>query len=71
MIKDNLKTDYHKRLERIKEKFSNAYESWKEEEDDKLRNLYSQNNPINEISKILKRQPNAIKSRLKKFGLLS
>ena len=71
MIKDNLKTDYHKKLERIKEKFSNAYESWKEEEDDKLRNLYSQNNPINEISKILKRQPNAIKSRLKKFGLLS
>ena len=70
IIKNDLETDYHKRLERIKEEFSNAYEPWKEEEDNKLRDLYSQNSSICEISEILKRQPNAIKSRLKKFGLL-
>ena len=67
---DNLKTDYHKRLEKIKERFSNAYESWKQDEDDTLRNLHSEDKSLNEIAKILGRQPSAIKSRLKKSGFL-
>ncbi|MBR9701430.1 ATP-dependent DNA helicase RecQ [Candidatus Pacearchaeota archaeon] len=64
------KTDYHKRLEEIKEKFPNAYEPWEEEEDNKLKDLYSKNILIDEIAQILKRQPSAIRSRLKKVGLL-
>lgn len=59
---------YHKRLEKIKEKFNNAYEPWKKEEDEMLKSLYySDKKSILEISFILKRQPNAIRSRLKKL----
>lgn len=69
IIESDMKTNYHKRLEQIKEKFPNAYEPWKEEEDNKLRNLYLGNASIDEIAQILKRQPNAIRSRLKKHEL--
>ncbi len=70
VVENYIKTNYHKRLEQIKEEFPNAYEPWKEEEDNKLKNLYSENTSIDEIAQILKRQPNAIRSRLKKQGLL-
>jgi ATP-dependent DNA helicase RecQ len=69
LVKSNIKTDYNKRLEEIKGNFSNAYESWKEKEDNELRNLYLKNKTINEISQILKRQPSAIESRLKKIRI--
>ncbi|MBI2057353.1 ATP-dependent DNA helicase RecQ [Candidatus Pacearchaeota archaeon] len=67
---DNLKTEYHRRLEEIKQNFPNAYESWKEEEDIRLKILNSENKTISEIAQILKRQPGAIRSRLMKFGLM-
>ncbi len=70
IIENNVKTDYHKRLEQIKEKYPNAYEPWNEKEDYLLKELYSRNVSVSEIAQILKRQPNAIKSRLEKFGLL-
>ncbi len=66
----NMKTDYHKRLERIKEKFPNAYEPWGGEEDNILRKLFSEDKSISEIARILKRQPGAIRARLMKFELL-
>ncbi|MFH1248937.1 MAG: hypothetical protein V1660_02190 [archaeon] len=62
--------DYLDRVQKIKETFSNAYEPWEKEEEDRLRELFSEESKIKEISKILKRQPGAIKSRLKKIGLL-
>jgi len=68
-FKRNVKTNYHTRLEQIKEKYPNAYEPWEDEEDNKLKNLYLENISINEIAQILKRQPNAIISRLRKQGL--
>jgi len=68
-INNNMKPNYHERLKQIKEKFSNAYEPWEEEEDNKLKSLYLENTSIDEIAQILKRQPNAIKSRLRKQGL--
>lgn len=68
-IKNNLKTTYHERLEQIKEKYSNAYEPWEEEEDNKLKTLYLENISTDKIAQILKRQPNAIRSRLRKQGL--
>lgn len=64
------KKDYHKRLEKIKEKFSNAYEPWEEKDDNKLKELYSKNISVNEIAQILGRQPSAIKSRLRKLEIL-
>jgi len=68
--KDNQETDYHERLREIKNNFSNAYEPWKEEEDSLLKSLHLENKPLSEIAQILKRQPSAIRSRLKKFELL-
>lgn len=68
--KINIKTDYHKRIEQIKKIFSNAYEPWGEGEDNKLKSLYSKDVPIDEIAQILKRQPSAITSRLRKQGLI-
>ena len=67
---NNLKENYHNRLEEIKQNFPNAYESWKEEDDIKLKTLNSENKTISEIAQILKRQPGAIRSRLMKFGLV-
>ncbi|MCH7568395.1 MAG: RecQ family ATP-dependent DNA helicase [Nanoarchaeota archaeon] len=52
VIGNNMKTNYHKRLERIKEKFPNAYEPWKEEEDNKLKNLYIGNTSIDDRAKL-------------------
>jgi len=69
--KISIKTNYHERLEEIKEEFPNAYEPWNEEEDDKLRRLFSKNLPIQALANIFKRQPSAIRSRLRKFGILS
>src|SRR3989344_4636940 len=60
LIENDIKTDYHKRVEQIKEKFPNAYEPWKTEEDNELRKLHLVNTPIDEIAQILKRQSNAI-----------
>ena len=66
---DILETDYHTRLRKIKENYSNAYEPWKEEDDLRLKILNSENKTISEIVQILMRQPGAIRSRLKKLGL--
>lgn len=73
-IGENLDTnkiiDYYSRLKKIKENYTNAYEPWKQEDDEKLKSLISKNKTISEISQILKRQPSAIRSRLKKQGLI-
>ena len=66
----NSKTDYHKRLKRIKENYANAYGPWEKEDDSRLKTLNSENKTISEIAQILKRQPGAIRSRLRKFELI-
>ncbi len=70
-FKNKIKTNYHERLYQIKENFPNAYEPWKQEEDILLRELNAKSKSILEIARILKRQPSAITSRLKKFMILS
>src|SRR3989338_170856 len=57
----------YKSIDRIKEDYLNAYEFWKEEDDDELIRLNYENKTIKEISQILKRQPSAISSRLRKL----
>lgn len=70
-IQDNLKSDYHQRLERVKEEFPNAYKSWELEDDELLKELYlEEKRSVNEISYILKRQPSAIMSRLVRIGVV-
>ena len=63
----NIKTDYHTRIEKIQETSPNAYTSWGQEEDDRLRRLSELSVSITEIARILKRQPSVIESRLKKW----
>jgi ATP-dependent DNA helicase RecQ len=64
------KSRYHKKLEQIKEKFPNAYENWTFEADEKIKKLYREGKSNLELSEIFQRKPGAIRSRLKKLGLV-
>jgi len=69
-IKDISKSNYHERLGKIKEKYPNAYEHWTSEADEKIKRLYHQGKSNSELSKIFERRSGAIRSRLKKLGLI-
>ena len=64
------KSNYHKKLEIIKEKYPNAYEHWTSEADEKMRKLHHQGKSNSELSEIFQRKSGAISSRLKKLGLV-
>jgi len=69
-IKDISKSNYHERLEKIKEKYPNAYEPWTSEADEKIKRLHHQGKSNSELSKIFQRRSSAIRSHLKKLGLI-
>ncbi|MEL6866369.1 MAG: DUF3276 family protein [Bacteroidota bacterium] len=50
--------------------YSRAYETWSKEEDLKLEVLLGDDVPVAEIAAILERQPGAIRSRIRKLGLV-
>lgn len=56
-------------IEEIRQTNANAYNPWSKEEESLLTNFYKENYKVLEIAKKLKRQPGAIRSRLKKLGL--
>ena len=60
-------SDYHERINKIKEIHANAYEAWSEEQDSKLLKLYKKNVPEIALSKIFKKQIGAIRSRIMKL----
>ena len=62
---------WDERLKEIKKSYPRAYESWNEEEERELEQLFKSGLKPSEISKKLKRQPNAIRSRLRRLGLLT
>jgi ATP-dependent DNA helicase RecQ len=68
--KKKRKTGYHERMEQIKNEHSNAYEPWTSEADEIITILYRTGKSHAELSEILGRQPSAIKSRLRKLGLM-
>ena len=57
-------------LEQIRREYPKAYAKWTEEEDIRLRNEYTQGRTANELAKSFQRKPSAIRSRLRKLGLL-
>ncbi len=57
-------------LENIKKSYPNAYNPWTQEDDDILKDLFLKNKTIEELSINFKRKSGAIKSRLKKLGLI-
>ena len=68
-IKDKSKSNYQERLEKIKEKYPNAYEPWTSEADEEIKRLHLEGKSNSELSKIFQRRSSAIRSRLKRLGL--
>ena len=50
--------------------YTKAYAKWTEDEDIRLRNEYIKGKTMSELTNISQRNPGAIRSRLKKVGLL-
>jgi hypothetical protein len=61
---------HQERLQRIKAQFPNAYESWSPEDDGLLSTSFTGGKSVDDLAKVLKRQPSAIRSRLRKLGIL-
>jgi len=67
--KSKKSSKYHKKMEMIKSNHPNAYTRWTSTEEEKLKTLYRDGKNIIQITKILKRQPEGVRKRLKKLGL--
>lgn len=59
------------KLEDVRQTHPKAYERWTLDEDDQLKVKYQEGVSVSELSTYFQRQPNAIRSRLAKLGLLS
>ncbi len=57
-------------VEAIRQRFPKAYEKWGKSEDDELRREFREHIGIEQIAKLHNRKKGAIRSRLKKLGLL-
>jgi broad-specificity NMP kinase len=55
---------------KVRSKYPRAYEKWSKSEEEILDQLYNEGTSIEEISIVLQRQPTALRSRLKKLGIL-
>ena len=63
-------SNYQERINKIRQKYANAYYPWTEIEDQKLIEYFKKNVTIEDISKILQRQPSALKGRLEKLNII-
>ena len=61
---------HQERLQKIKAKFPNAYEPWSAADDDLLKTSIAGGKSVDALAKTLQRQPSAIRSRLRKLGIL-
>ena len=64
----NSSSTYHKRLKRIREEYSHAYDRWSRDEEDELMYLLDQGMKPQQIAQRLRRQPSAIRSRIRRIG---
>lgn len=58
---------YQERIDKIHQKYKNAYNPWDKEEEKELLHLFKKGKTINEIADVLGRQPNAIRGKLIKL----
>ncbi len=65
---DSLKTPLT--FEKIRKEYPKAYEKWTEHDDKLLKLSYQKDQNISELAKLFQRKPGAIRSRLKKIGLI-
>ena len=61
---------YHDRLAEIRSKYPRAYEAWTNEEEAELTRLFTTDPDTQRIAGRLQRQPSAIRSRLRRLGLV-
>ena len=66
---DETPSDYQARLAAIKARYPMAYQPWSAEDDEHLRAMHDAGEPISRMSEEFQRQPSAVRSRLRKFGL--
>ena len=64
------KIDYQKWLEELRLKYPNAYMPWTKSDNNRLKKDFYQEKSIKELSHIFWRKPSAIRSRLRKNGLI-
>lgn len=57
-------------VEEIRQKYPKAYTKWTEDEDSILRSEYLRGNTVDELASTFQRQPSAVRSRLRKLGLV-
>jgi len=57
-------------FEKIRQRYPRAYEKWTGDEDIRLQNEYNKGLNVQQLSEILQRQPSAIRSRLRKLGIV-
>ncbi|MDO9576790.1 MAG: DNA helicase RecQ [Candidatus Cloacimonadales bacterium] len=66
----NLKENKSYSVENIRADYPQAYEKWTELDDELLKESYLIDKNISELAKLFQRKPGAIRSRLKKIGLI-
>ncbi len=67
-VRQNLPQKKHS-IEHIRKTYPRAYESWSKDEDERLKQHYSQGMTINNLAAEFQRKPGGIRSRLKKLGV--
>lgn len=58
-------------IEEVRRAYPKAYAKWTKEEEDALRDKYLKGMTIEDLAAIFQRRPSAIRSRLRKLGLLN
>lgn len=66
-----MSSTYHKRLKQIRFLYPRAYEKWAEFDDILLRQEFLNGKSISQLSELFHRQPSAIKSRIRKLGIVA
>ena len=57
-------------FEKIRQQYPRAYERWTGDEDIRLQDEYNKGRSVRQLSETFQRQPGAIRSRLRKLGLV-
>jgi hypothetical protein len=69
-VNENLKDDKKYFVDEIRKNFAKAYMPWTELEDNKLKELFTKGRTTRELVEIFERKRGAIRSRLRKIGLI-
>lgn len=67
---ENSKDDKKYFVDEIRKNFAKAYMPWTESEDNKLKELFAKGKTTRELVEIFERKRGAIRSRLRKIGLI-